>query len=207
MHRMTPILIGLGIGSLLTAGCDHLSDRAPEPPRISAPAKPAGAAGAAGTLIGQAPLAVPDALKIPDGQVLTVAAHGLGVQIYQCLSRSTTPTDFAWTLKAPEAQLHYEGGNELGKHYGGPTWEAIDGSKVVGEVVAHDDGADATAIPLLLLRARQTTGSGVFTHVLSIQRLHTIGGKAPPTGCSQTYAGTEVRVAYSADYYFYSARP
>jgi Protein of unknown function (DUF3455) len=205
MYRMAPILMGFGLATVTTTGCDHLPT-APEPPRISEPVN-SGPATASANLDALAPSTVPENLKVPDGQVLTVAAHGLGVQIYTCQARPTDAADFAWTLKAPDARLHYEAGKELGKHYAGPTWEALDGSKVVGEVVAHDDGADATAIPLLLLRAKQTSGAGVFTKVLSIQRLHTIGGKAPPTGCSPTYAGTEVRVAYSADYYFYSARP
>ncbi|MEA3151097.1 MAG: hypothetical protein QOD56_2036 [Gammaproteobacteria bacterium] len=151
--------------------------------------------------------AAPESLKTPESQVLAIAAHAIGVQIYECQAGGADPTAFAWTLKAPEAQLHYEAGKELGKHYAGPTWEANDGSKVVGEVVAHDAGPDAAAIPWLLLRAKQTSGTGVFSAVESIQRLHTAGGKAPATGCSQTYAGTEVRVAYSADYYFYKAKP
>jgi hypothetical protein len=204
MRGTTSMLIGFGLVAFLTTGCNHLPDKADGPPDGAKSAKPVVAKVGSNAF---APLTVPESLKVPDGQVLTVAAHGLGVQIYLCQARATASTEFAWVLKAPEAQLHYEAGKELGKHYAGPTWEALDGSKVVGEVVAHDDGADATAIPLLLLRAKQTTGTGVFTNVLSIQRLHTIGGKSPPTGCSQTYAGTEVRVAYSADYYFYSARP
>jgi hypothetical protein len=149
---------------------------------------------------------VPPALKTPDGEVLSIAAHAAGVQIYECLA-TTGATAFAWTLKGPEAQLRYEAGRELGKHYAGPTWEANDGSKVVGDVVAHEAGPDPTAIPWLLLRAKTTSGTGVFTAVRSIQRLHTSGGKAPTTGCEKQYAGTEVRVAYSADYYFYTAKP
>ncbi len=150
---------------------------------------------------------VPASLAVPDGQVLTIAARGAGVQIYRCQASPADPAVFAWTLKAPEAQLRYEAGKELGKHYAGPTWEAIDGSKVVGEVVARDEGGTATAIPLLLLRAKENSGNGVFSGIQSIQRLHTVGGMAPPTGCDQRYAGTEARVAYSADYYFYGARP
>ena len=148
----------------------------------------------------------PQSLEVPEGQVLTLSARGTGVQIYECRSSpsNSNPTVFAWTLRAPEAQLRYAAGQSLGRHYAGPTWEANDGSKVVGEVVAHEDGADGTAIPLLLLRAKQTSGTGIFSNVRSIQRLHTVGGKAPPTGCDQTYAGIESRVAYTADYYFYS---
>ena len=150
---------------------------------------------------------LPESLKVPDTQVLTIAARGAGFQVYTCQASKTDAALFAWTLKAPEATLHYQAGKDLGKHYAGPTWEANDGSKVAGEVVAHDDSADPTAIPWLLLRATQTEGNGVFSQVRSIQRLHTVGGKAPTTGCDSGYSGTETRVAYSADYYFYVTRP
>ena len=149
---------------------------------------------------------VPPGLKTPDSQVLSIAARGAGVQIYICQT-GKSETAFTWNLRGPEAQLRYEVGKELGRHYAGPTWEANDGSKVVGEVVAHEAGPDAGAVPWLLLRATSTSGNGIFSAVKSIQRLHTAGGKAPTTGCDKTYEGTEVRVAYSADYYFYTDKP
>jgi Protein of unknown function (DUF3455) len=148
---------------------------------------------------------LPGPLKVPDNQVLAIAARGAGVQIYECQASKANPSSYAWMLKAPEAQLRYEAGKELGKHYAGPTWEANDGSKVVGDVVARVDAPVPTAIPWLLLRATQTSGNGVFSDVQSIQRLHTAGGKPPTTGCSIAYAGAETRVTYSADYYFYVA--
>jgi len=40
-----------------------------------------------------------------------------------------------------------------------------------------------------------------------IQRLHTVGGNAPSDGCSQASAGAEVRVTYSAEYWFYAGNP
>jgi hypothetical protein len=166
-----------------------------------------GMLGAAGCAAPRSRVSVPEPIKATEGQVLSLSAHGIGVQIYECQASAAEPAVVAWMLKAPEAQLHYEAGKELGKHYAGPTWEANDGSKVVGEVVARDPGPDPAAIPWLLLRAKQTSGNGVFSAVQFIQRVHTVGGKAPPTGCSEQYAGTEVRVAYSADYYFYTAAP
>jgi Protein of unknown function (DUF3455) len=36
-----------------------------------------------------------------------------------------------------------------------------------------------------------------------VQRLNTVGGNAPTTGCDATMANTQTRVPYSADYYFY----
>lgn len=48
--------------------------------------------------------------------------------------------------------------------------------------------------------------SVVLSRTLSIQRLLTVGGKAPAAGCSTSQAGSEARVNYGADYLFYKAR-
>jgi hypothetical protein len=151
--------------------------------------------------------AVPDGLRPPAGEVLALAAHGKGVQIYECKAAKEGTAQFSWTLKAPEAELKDFSGNPLGKHYAGPTWEAIDGSKVVGEVVAKRDAPDASAIPWLLLRAKSTSGSGIFAVIKSIQRVQTVGGAPPANGCDSSQSGKESRVAYSAVYRFYKAPP
>jgi uncharacterized protein (DUF2147 family) len=166
----------------------------------------AGDAGAAAAEAGDAnPIAIPAALNVPAGQILTLSARGVGVQIYACAAAKQDPTQYSWTLKGPEADLRDPSGKSLGRHYGGPTWEAGDGSKVIGELVAAGDAPEPGAIPWLLLRAKATSGPGVFSHIVSIQRLRTVGGKAPPSGCDQARAGQETRVPYSAEYRFYSA--
>jgi hypothetical protein len=150
--------------------------------------------------------AVPESLRVSASQVLFVRAQGAGVQIYVCQSSSEEPAHFAWILKAPEAQLTDRAGKPIIRHFAGPTWQATDGSAVVGEVVARDNGPDPDAIAWLLLRAKSTSGSGLLSRTLSIQRLLTVGGKAPAAGCSAAQAGSEARVNYSADYLFYKAR-
>lgn len=155
---------------------------------------------------GTAP-AVPESLKVPATQVLALEAHAAGVQIYTCSAGKADPARFEWVFKAPEADLWDGNGKKIGKHYAGPTWESFDGSKVVGEVVAKDDGPDAGAIPWLLLRAKSTSGNGVFGTTLSVQRLSTVGGKAPAEGCDKTQSGKEARVAYKARYTFFAAKP
>jgi Protein of unknown function (DUF3455) len=150
---------------------------------------------------------VPEALKAPAGQVLAVAARGSGAQIYECAAAKDDPMHFSWTLKAPEATLRSKSGKPLGKHYAGPTWEGTDGSKVIGELVAKVDSPDAASIPWLLLRAKSTSGSGIFGAISSIQRLRTVGGKPPASGCDKDRSGKEARVPYSADYLFYAPTP
>ena len=162
--------------------------------------------GCAAPDIGMAPV-VPENLKVPATQTLTLVTQASGVQIYECNASKTDPTKFEWVFKAPEAQLFDTAGKNIGKHYGGPTWESNDGSKVIGEVKARDDGPDTNAVPWLLLSAKSTEGNGIFGKTQSIQRVKTVGGKAPADGCNQAQAGKGARIAYKATYYFYVARP
>jgi hypothetical protein len=73
-------------------------------------------------------------------------------------------------------------------------------------VKARDAGPDPSAIPWLLLSAKSNSGAGVFSQVKSIQRLQTVGGKAPSAPCGQDNTKQVVRVPYKATYYFYGAK-
>jgi Protein of unknown function (DUF3455) len=146
---------------------------------------------------------LPEALRVPAGEVLSQRLHATGVQIYECSAAKADAAHFEWQLKEPAAELFDASGRQIGKHYAGPSWEARDGSKVIGELVARADAPQPNAIAWLLLRAKSTSGTGIFAHVHFIQRLHTAGGSAPQDGCEPASAGRQVRVSYSADYWFY----
>jgi len=150
---------------------------------------------------------VPENLRVPATQTLAVSVQARGVQIYECGVNKSDPARFEWIFKAPEAELFDNAGKRIGKHYAGPTWESDDGSKVVGAAKARDDGPDANAIPWLLLTATSAEGNGIFGKTRSVQRLNTVGGKAPADGCDQAQLGKIARVSYSATYSFYVARP
>jgi hypothetical protein len=81
----------------------------------------------------------------------------------------------------------------------------MDGSSVVGKLVARVDSPDPNSIPWLLLNADKHSGSGILSSVTSIQRIHTQGGQ-PPTAdhCDASTQGNEVQSKYTADYYFYT---
>jgi hypothetical protein len=147
--------------------------------------------------------AVPNNLKVPDDQSVLLKSLGQGVQIYACGATAGNPTQFEWTFKAPEADLTGDKGERIGRHYAGPTWEANDGSKVVGEVQKRVDAPRPGAVPWLLLKAKSNQGDGTFKNVTYIQRLDTEGGAAPREGCDAHHNGAEVRVNYKATYYFY----
>jgi hypothetical protein len=150
---------------------------------------------------------VPEALKVAPSQKLLLKTSAEGFQIYRCNVSSAAPTGFEWAFVAPEANLFDSSGKKIGKHYAGPTWELNDGSKVVGEVRAKDDGPDAGAIPWLLLAAKSGPGAGMLGQVQAIQRIATVGGRAPASGCNAEREGQEARVGYKASYYFYVAQP
>jgi hypothetical protein len=86
----------------------------------------------------------------------------------------------------------------------GPSWQAQDGSTVVGEVITSSTSPQAGSIPWLLLRAKSHSGDGVFASIGFIVRIQTEGGVAPATGCDADHAGTETRVPYNAIYVFFS---
>ncbi len=155
---------------------------------------------------GAAP-AVPDAIKVPATDTLSFSVHAKGFQIYECQAKKEDATQYEWVFKAPEADLFDAQGKKIGRHYAGPTWESTDGSKVVGEPKGRAPSTDAAAVPWLLLGAKTHEGDGVFSRVSSIQRVETVGGKAPAGGCDQASPGKELRVPYTAVYYFYVPKP
>lgn len=126
-----------------------------------------------------------------------------GVQIYTC--KPGDGNTFKWTFVAPEATL-LEGGATVGRHGAGPSWESTsDRSSVKGAVRQRQDGG-AGNIPWLLLGATPSGADGKFGGVTSVQRVATKGGVEPADTCDASKAGQEVRVPYTADYYFYTRK-
>lgn len=147
---------------------------------------------------------VPPQLQAGPGERLTQVIAATGVQIYECRAKAGGAGDYEWAFVAPEATLFDSHGRRIGRHYAGPHWEAQDGSKVAASLKARADAPSPEAIPWLLLAARPAGGAGgTFGNVASIQRVNTVGGMAPRSGCTQAAAGTQARVNYSADYYFF----
>ena len=142
-------------------------------------------------------VSVPDSLKPAAGESLALVVPARGDQIYECRAGK-------WAFVAPEAELFNRAGRKIGRHYAGPHWESLDGSRIVGAVKAHADAPRAGDIPWLLLSAKSVGAEGAFSKVTSIQRVTTMGGSAPIEPCSQD--GRRVRVPYTADYYFFKAK-
>lgn len=135
-------------------------------------------------------------LAAEEGSTLVLQALGVGVQIYRW--DGTT-----WKFVAPSATLYADAQEQgvVATHFGGPTWQSKSGGTVVG-ALKKDCTPDAGSIPWLSLTA-VPAGPGVFESVNFIQRLNTVGGKAPST--PGDFVGQEVSVPYRADYLFYRA--
>jgi hypothetical protein len=147
------------------------------------------------------PSNLPAALNPPADATLEQALAARGVQIYTCAVPAAGGAP-AFALKAPHATLS-EGFDTTAIHFAGPSWQALDGSLVTATRLASAPAPDTTAIPWLLLQAALHVGAGSFADVTIIQRLDTVGGLAPATGCDDAHLGVEALVPYRANYFFY----
>jgi hypothetical protein len=136
-------------------------------------------------------------IQAPQGNKLAFRAYAVGVQVYRW-------NGVRWDFVAPIAKLfadpNYNG--LVGSHFAGPTWMSNSGSTVIA---ARVDGCspEATAIPWLLLKATTSDCPGVFSKTTFIQRLNTSGGREPDVPAATI--GYEIKVPYTAEYYFYQA--
>jgi hypothetical protein len=142
----------------------------------------------------------PAAVTPPAGHKPVMTLKGAGLLTYEC--RAKQSEGFEWAFAGPDAGLWDSMGKQVGKYYGGPTWEHADGSKVTGKQLAVAPGA-AGSIPLQLVQASPAMGEGAFTGVSYIQRVNTMGGVAPSTSCDASTLNSKTTVKYSADYVFY----
>lgn len=148
------------------------------------------------------PARVPDALNPPESVTLALALPADGVQVYVC--GSAKPGDApAWLLDGHHALLGSRS-DVVGTHFAGPTWQTLDGSSVKGAKLTSADAPSPDAIPWLLL-AGTASAEGQLARVTFIQRLGTVGGKAPAAGCDASHLGARALVPYQATYYFYRA--
>ncbi|MBE2317272.1 DUF3455 domain-containing protein [Solirubrobacter sp. CPCC 204708] len=147
------------------------------------------------TLALAAPAAAQSDVNPPAGHVPFDAGFALGVQTYKC-------DGTAWAFTGPRATVYSLNGRI--DHYAGPTWEARDGSTVVGAKVAEEP-SPVGAIPHLLLKATPTA-PGHLGKTSYIQRLATTGGVAPAASkCTAATAGKVAEVPYTAVYTFWRA--
>jgi hypothetical protein len=147
----------------------------------------------------------PPEINVPAGHHLFLVGHAVGVQIYTC-DGST------WGSATPRADLFEDDAHTqlIMTHFGGPTWEATDGSSIVGVLPPQGSvTVDPTAIPWLLLDVDPVDPSetpGRLAATTYIQRVETTGGLAPAAAdCNAGTANKVVEVPYTSDYNFWKA--
>jgi Protein of unknown function (DUF3455) len=115
---------------------------------------------------------LPAAIAIK-GSVPVAQLHAAGAQIYVCTKSAAGVLN--WTFREPVASL-LEEGKTVGRHFVGPTWEFVDGSRVVGEVVSKAAGTTAKDIAWLKLSVKEPQTSGLVAGATSVLRIDTKGG-------------------------------
>jgi hypothetical protein len=191
MQGVLSVLRSLGLASSVLGAAGCVADTAELDPDVS---------GVEQALACPTPTPTPPALVVPAGTRLSFSWSARGTQNYVC--KQAADGSLVWTFVEPEAVLYGPSGHVAGHHYAGPTWEAKDGSTVVGTRLAGAT-VDPTAIPWLLLQATTNTGQGRLSKVTYIQRLDTVGGLAPTTGCDAEHTGAAADVDYTARYAFF----
>ena len=204
-HIRSGFQIGMAAGLALAAafaGAGCMAPDAAADPTVSTSAQELTLKISEGALArARCPRTVPPALNPPADATLQSALFAAGTQNYVCATPAAGGSP-AWTLKAPHAVL-LRGLEPAVIHYAGPSWQALDGSIVVGTRSASAPAPDTTNIPWLLLQAASHVGTGELAGVTWIQRLDTVRGVAPATGCDDAHVSTETLVPYQAQYFFY----
>jgi Protein of unknown function (DUF3455) len=175
------------------------------------------------------PPLVPPEIQVPAGNELFFVGRGVGTQNYVCLpcdpSQPGCASGVAFALFTPQATLFNNQGEQVTTHFFSPNpsegdvvraaWQhSLDTSTVWGRVIASTSDPRFVrpgAIPWLLIEAVGTqtgpTGGAKLTRTTFIQRVNTVGGVAPSTGCSvPANIGARAFVPYTSDYLFYSRK-
>lgn len=166
------------------------------------------------------PPIVPEAIEVGDGYKPFLIAHAVGTQNYIC---QLVGSSLKWVLVGPQATLFNDGGQQLLTHFLSPnpledgaaraTWQHSKDTSAAWAVKIKESSDPAfvasDAIPWFLLDATGTqegpTGGNRLTRTEFIQRVNTVGGKEPATGCSIPGNINDRRfVPYTADYVFYT---
>jgi hypothetical protein len=182
-----------------------------------------GAALAAAPLDKVVPPAVPSELAVYSNETAFLMAHAIGTQNYSCVPAANGGV--GWTLFGPQATLFSEDGGQVITHFlsanpdeaGLPraSWQHSRDSSTVWAALSSmsSDAAyvDPNAIPWFLLRTvgkqNGPTSGDRLTQTTAVQRVNTVGGRAPVSGCATASdLGRKALVPYEADYVFYRAR-
>ncbi len=127
---------------------------------------------------------VTPASLVPPGAQPLIATTATGVQIYSCELDKTG--HLGWVFQHPRATLYDSAGRAVIEHDVGPSWQATDGSRIVGHVISQVPSASPNSIAQLLLETK-STADGILAGVRYVQRIDTVGGIPPSEPCAQEH--------------------
>jgi hypothetical protein len=147
---------------------------------------------------------IPDAIKVPAGNVLLFQAFGPGVHIYNCptnAASNATPFTIVYS-NADQKQII----GTLDSPDGLLRWSDLVGNSVIAVPQVVVPSPNPANIPLVLLKAQAHLGpgNGMLSQVTFIQRVNTNGGTAPAGGCMNKNQAQE-SLPFSTTYIFYKA--
>lgn len=153
-------------------------------------------AGLISTMLGASAQA--ESIDMPGAQLL-LTTTAAGVQIYAC--EYGADRTLGWVFQQPRATLYDAHGAEVIEHSAGPSWQARDGSRIEGKVVAQKPSDTPDSVPQLLLQAHSTGSQGMLASVRYVQRVRTVGGVKPVAPCTVEHESGSS--PYLATYIFY----
>jgi len=130
-----------------------------------------------------------------------------GIQVYECRAALTGADQYHWVFVAPDATLNDPAsGHDVAAYRSIDQWNSLTDLSSVSAVLRATQEAGTDDLPWTYMRAIPASEDGMFAGVTSVQRVNTRGGAAPRAGCSADTAGTEARVPFTAEFYFYKRR-
>jgi len=137
-------------------------------------------------------------LRSPPTGIEVLRLEGRGSQVFRCESQ---PAGLRWTYRLPEAELRDTKGQLVMRHGVNLSFEHVDGSRLVGDIVDHVPSPSGDSLPWLLLKTR-VFGEGALEGISYVQRINTVGGMPPPS-CESGQLSQVLRVPFSAEFVFF----
>lgn len=149
---------------------------------------------------------VPEALEPPGTAAPAYRWYAKGTQNYTCTAKADG-SGAEWKLTAPQATLYATAdfATQVGIHGFGPSWAANDGTRFVGNGAAAKKvpSPNPDSVPWLLVPKQDGDNTGTLGGIAYVQRIDTVGGQPPATGCDAGSVGSTRKIPYTATYLFY----
>lgn len=187
------------LGVLLLTPASLLLFACAQQPQTAAPAPPAPSTELrSGTVTGALHSTLQRPLRSPPTGVEVLRLEARGSQVFRCESQ---PAGLRWTYRLPEAELRDAHGQLVMRHGVNLSFEHVDGSRLVSDIIDHVPSPSGDSLPWLLLKTSEF-GEGALQGITYVQRINTVGGMPPPS-CEAGQLNQVLRVPFSAEFVFF----